>query len=310
MPLINKSICARCNTYIGGSSDAVQIGNLRFCAACGPLIKDWDYPQWLKVSLAALLLLLVASLVHGRKYFHAGREMYVGERLVTARHYAEAVPHLQETVRIAPASDKAVLLLAKAALLSGDAESAAKALEGHNSGYFEDAGKPEFQEVDALWKRATGALKKADQASKLAEQDGNEVQAAQLMHAAATEYPEMPGLALAAEYFDSGVAFARKDYDKFLAIARKQWTEHPSAGDAAGVASALACKYAVSGDATFRQQAEEMLAKAQQMSKGDTEALKRLDEYLPRIRYRLDSRQIITKTEYDRKFRGAETASK
>jgi hypothetical protein len=53
-----------------------------------------------------------------------------------------------------------------------------------------------------------------------------------------------------------------------------------------------------------------MLAKAQQMSKGDTEALKRLDEYLPRIRYRLDSRQIITKTEYDRKFRGAETASK
>src|SRR5437899_673132 len=73
VPLINKSICARCNTYIGSSSDAVQIGNLRFCAACGPLIKDWDYPQWLKVSLAALLLLLVVALAHGRTYFHAGR---------------------------------------------------------------------------------------------------------------------------------------------------------------------------------------------------------------------------------------------
>jgi hypothetical protein len=310
MPLISKSICARCNTYIGSSSDAVQIGNLRFCAACGPLIKDWDYPQWLKVSLAALLLLLVASLVHGRKYFHAGREMYVGERLVAARHYAEAVPHLQETVRIAPASDKAVLLLAKAALLSGDAESAAKALEGHNSGYFEDAGKPEFQEVDALWKRATGALKKADQASKLAAQDGKEVDAAQLMHAAAAEYPEMPGLAMAAEYYDSGVAFARKDYDTFLAITKRQWTDHPSSEDAARVSGALACKYAVTGDTTYRQQAEEMLAKAQQMAQGNPEALKSLDEYLPRIRYRLDSRQIITRTDYDRKFRGGKTASK
>lgn len=310
MPLINKSICARCNTYMGSSTDAVQLGNLRFCAACGPLIKDWDYPQWLKLSLAALLLLLVAALVHGRKYFHAGREMYVGERLVTARHYAEAVPHLQETIRIAPSSDKAVLLLAKAALLSGNVESAAKALQGHNSGYFEDASNPEFQEVDSLWKRASGALKKAEQASKLAEQDGNEVEAAQLMHAAAAAYPEMPDLALATEYYDSGVAFAHKEYDTFLAITRKQWTAHPSSGGAASLASALACKYAVTGDPTYRQQAEEMLARAQQMAQGHAEALKNLDEYLPRIRYRLDSRQIITRTEYDRKFRGGKTASK
>ncbi len=113
MPLIDKSICARCNTYIGSSAGAVQIGNLHFCAACGPLIKDWDYPQWLKMSLAALLLLLVVALAHGRKYFHAGHEMYVGERLVTKGRYTEALPHLQETLRIAPASDKAVLLAAK-----------------------------------------------------------------------------------------------------------------------------------------------------------------------------------------------------
>lgn len=310
LPLINKSICARCNAYIGDAPDAVQIGALRFCATCGPLIKDWDYPQWLKMSLAALLLLLVVALAHGRKYFHAGREMYVGERLVAKGRYTLALPHLQETLRIAPNSDKAVLLTAKAALLSGDVETADKALQAHSGGHFENANNKDFREVEGLWNRATGALEKAEQAAKLEEQDGKEIEAARLMHEAAAAYPELPGLAAAAEYYDSGAAFARKDYDAFVAITRKQWNEHPSAATAAALASSLACKFAVTGDSSYRQQAEEMLAKAQQMAQGDTKALKNLEEYLPRIRYRLDTRQIITKQAYDRRFRSAEASKK
>jgi hypothetical protein len=310
VPLINKSICARCNTYIGSAPDAVQIGALRFCSTCGPLIKDWDYPQWLKFSLAALLLLLVAALAHGRKYFHAGREMYVGERLVAKRQYTQALPHLQETLRIAPNSDKAVLLTAKAALLSGDVDTADKALQAHSGGHFDDANNADFKEVESLWNRATGALTKAEQAAKLEEEEGKEIEAARLMHEAAAAYPELPGLATAAEYYDSGAAFARKDYDTFVAITRKQWSEHPSAAMAAALASSLACKFAVTGDASYRQQSEEMLAKAQQMAQGDAQALKSLEEYLPRIRYRLDTRQIITKKEYDRRFRSAETSKK
>lgn len=310
MPLINKSICARCNTYIGSSTGAVQIGNLRFCPACGPLIKDWDYPQWLKMSLAALLLLLVFALAHGRRYFHAGREMYIGERLVTQGRYTEALPHLQETLRIAPASDKAALLAAKAALLSGDVASAAKALQGHNGGYFEDASKAEFQEVDSLWKRASGALEKANQAGKLEQQDGKEAEAARLMHEAAAMYPELPTLALAAESADSGVAFARKDYDTFLAISEKQWKKQNMSQTAGVLSSALACKYAVTGDATYKQRSEEMLEKARQLAEGNSEAAKELDEYAERIRYRLESRQVISKTEYDRRFRGGKTVSK
>jgi hypothetical protein len=310
MPLISKSICSRCNTYIGNSSDAVQIGGLRFCATCGPLIKDWDYPQWLKVSLVALLLLLVVDLAHGRKYFYAGREMYVGERLVAAGHYADALPHLQNTIRIAPASDKAVLLAVKAALLSGDVPSAAKALQGHNDGYFEDANKPEFQEVNSLWKRATGALEKAEQAGKLEEQDGKEIEAARLMHEAASAYPEMPVLAVAAESADAGVAFARKDYDTFLAISEKQWKRQGMSQTAGVLSSALACKYAVTGEASYKQGSEKMLQKARQLAEGNAEAAKELDEYAERIRYRLDTRQIISKTEYDRRFRSKKAASK
>lgn len=310
VPLINKSICARCNTYIGDAPNAVQIGALRFCASCGPLIKDWDYPQWLKMSLAALVLLLVVALAHGQKYFHAGREMYVGERLVAKGRYTQALPHLQETLRIAPNSDKAVLLTAKAALLSGDVETAGKALQAHSGGHFEDADNKDFREVESLWNRATGALTKAEQAAKLEDEDGKEIEAARLMHEAAAAYPEHPGLAVAAEYYDSGAAFARKDYDTFVAITRKQWNEHPSAVMAAAMASALACKFAVTGDSSFREESEEMLDKAQQMAQGDAEALKNLEEYQPRIRYRLNTRQIITKKEYDRRFRSAETSKK
>jgi hypothetical protein len=309
-PLINKSICARCNTYIGGTPDAVQIGALRFCAACSKTIRDWTYPAWLKAALAFLFMLLVVALVHGRKYFHAGRELYIGERLVQKRRYADALPHLKETLRIAPASDKAALLGAKAALLSGDFETADRAIQGHNGGHFEHAENPEFREVQALWNRATEALKKADRAAELEQQDGKEEEAAKLMHAAASEYPELPSLAFVAEYYDSGAAFARKDYDRFVAIALKQWSEHASAATAAGLASSLACKFAVTGDASYRQQSEEMLTKAQQMAQGDVEALKNLEEYLPRIRYRLDSRQIITKKEYDRRFRSAQASKK
>src|SRR6266704_772416 len=163
--------------------------------------------------------------------------MYVGGRLVKQGRYTQALPHLKETLRTAPQSDKSALLAAKAALLIGDVDTADKALHGHNGGYFEDANKPEFKEVNDLWTRATNALEKAEQASKLAQQDGKEIEAAQLMHAAAAGYPELPSLAFAAEVYDAGAAFAR-------------------------------------------------------------------------IRYRLDHREIITRTEYDRRFKNGKAASK
>lgn len=306
-PLIDKSICGRCGSYMGDSAGAVEIGKLRFCADCAPLIKEWDYPQWLKVSLAALLLMLVASLANGRKYFHAGREMYIGEHLVSQGRYSLALPHLQETLRTAPGSDKAAILAAKAALLIGDVASASKALQGHNGGRFENADKPEFKEVSSLWNRATSALGKAERAAKLEGQDGKETEAAQLMHEAALAYPEMPALAFAAESFQEGVAFAKHDYDAFLAIAERQWQQQPGPQTAGALSSAWACKYAVTADPSFRQRSEEMLEKARQLAQGDAEALKGLDEFAERNHYRLESRQIIGIEEYNRRFRNGKS---
>ena len=60
----------------------------------------------------------------------------------------------------------------------------------------------------------------------------------------------------------------------------------------------------------FRSQSEGMLDKARQLAQSDADALKSLEEYSPRIQYRLDSRKIISKQEYDRRFRSAGTPAK
>lgn len=298
---IDPTICARCKAD-NGNSEFPLIGKLPFCAECRKQFYERPYPQWLKLSLAFLLMLLVVALIHGRKYFHAGREMYVGEKLVEQAHYSEAAAHLQQTVDIAPNSDKAVLLFAKASLLSGDPGAADKAMRAHNGGQFEVT--PEYQEVDRIFDRAVSALKETQQAIDLAGQPGKEEAAARLMHHAAGSYSEMPRLTDLAEEFDEGDAFVHKDYDRFLAITTKLTQAHPESPAYWGeLASALACKYAVTGDTAWRQKAEETLEKSRLLSQPSAEAMKGYEEYAERIRYRLDSREIIDRPEYDRRFR-------
>lgn len=306
LPLEDNSICKRCGAYSGDTADHMLVGKLPLCANCAPQVSNWPYPNWLKASLAALLLLLVVALVHGRRYFHAGRTMYIGERLVEEKHYEQALPYLTETLRIAPESDKAVLLTAKAALAIGDVATADKAIQAHSGGHFNDASDVDFQEVKRNWDRAMKAFDKVDKAEKLEQQEGHDAEAAQLMHEAASIYPEARGLAVAAEAYDEGAAFEAKDYDRFLALAEKQWQERPSSGTAAANASALACKYANTGDRKYRQQSEDMLEKSHQKLGTDPADEKGFQEYAERIRYRLESRQIIGKAEYDRKFRNAQ----
>jgi hypothetical protein len=308
--LTDNSVCARCGISSGDAAEHPLIGKLPLCATCAPQVSNWPYPVWLKASLAALVILLAFALVHGRKYFHAGRTMYIGERLVRENHFAEALPYLLETISIAPQSDKAVLLAAMAALKSGDPDAANRAFQGHNGGHFEDGNDESFLEVKAVWERAMAAVDKANAADKLAEQDGHEAEAAQLMHEAAAAYPEAAGLAISAEYFDEGAAFERKDYDTFLSLTQKLSQKYPNANTSASVASALACKYAVTGDITYRKRAEDMLQKAEQQSQGNEEAMKSFQEYSERIRFRLDTRQIMDKREYDRKYHSGQNGKK
>jgi tetratricopeptide (TPR) repeat protein len=266
-------------------------------------VDSHPYPTWLKAGLLALLALLVVALMHGRRYFSAGRQMYVGEKLVEQGKYAEAVGHLKQTVQVAPGSDKAVLLLAKAALLSGDPNTASDAVHGHNNGLGFDQDS-DVQEVQSLFARMKPAIDKANKAMELAPRPGMAGEAASLMHQAASEYPEMRALRDSLPYYDAGAAFENKDYDQFVALSEQVVREQPDSADPTGLlASAYACKFAVTGDPVWKKKAEEMLEKARQLSQTSSDAQKSFEEYAERTRYRLSSRQIIDKPEYDRRFR-------
>lgn len=299
---IDPTICSRCHAD-NGNSEFSRVGELPFCQPCQDYLYRNPYPQWLKIGLAALVVLLAGALVHGRKYFQAGRELYIGEKLVDQGKYGEAIPHLKKTVQVAPGSDKAVLLLAKAALLDGDPDTAGEAVRGHSggTGFEQDS---DFQQVNALFQRASIAIDKAKKAMALVNHPGKATEAAQLMHEAASTYPQLRGLTDALPYYDSGAAFESKDYDRFLAITEQSWRTRPDSAEVAGeVASALACKYAATGEASWKQQAEEMLEKARQLAQKSPEETKAFEEYAERTRYRLASRVIIDKPEYDKRFR-------
>jgi len=296
--IVDTTICGICKTDYG-SSELPLVGGAPICGNCAPALYARPFPTWLKLSMAGFLLLLVAALWRGAPYFRAGKHLVLAERAMDRRDYRAADSQFAEVLKVGPTAQKVVLNGAKASLLAGDAAQADKFLSRRERYEKNDL----FNEVDAMWTRALDAFKKVEEAGKLAAAHRDD-EAARLMHEASNEYPESQTIALAALTLDSGAAFNRKDYDGFLRLSRTVMEKTPDDPTVVGaVASALACKYAVTGDPEFRRQAEEMLDKAQTLAQRSPESKNSFDEYAERIRYRLQTREIIDKEEYDRRFR-------
>ena len=101
-----------------------------------------------------------------------------------------------------------------------------------------------------------------------------------------------------------GAAFAAKDYDAFLELANEMLEKLPDSPASLGqVASAHACKYAATGDEESKKQALEYLDRAGKAAArtGATD----FKEYAERIRHRIETREILSKKEYDLKYRKA-----
>jgi tetratricopeptide (TPR) repeat protein len=97
-----------------------------------------------------------------------------------------------------------------------------------------------------------------------------------------------------------GIAFRRKDYDAFLSLAQEMEKLEPNSLTAVcDVASAYACKYAVSGNAAFRDQSLQYLNMAKGLA-GPRE--KDFAEYENRIQHRLATRKVITGKEFKEQF--------
>ena len=299
--IVDATICSRCKRD-NGETDFRLIGGAPFCPSCGAALYAYPFPLWLKASFAGLLVLLGIGLWHDGPYFAAGRHLAAARRDMDHNDYKSAATHFAQILPLKPTEQEVILLGAKADLMAGDVPGAAQFLDLREK-YDDNA---LFKEVNGFWERVNRALVKADSARKLAEAN-HTAAASRLMDEAAKEYPEAQALAVGAILYKGSDAFERKDYDTFLTTSRAALALMPDEPRLiAGVASALACKYALTGEPAYRVEAESLLARAGTLSAqrpADEQASHA--EYAERIQHRLASRIIIDKDEYDRRFRNA-----
>jgi hypothetical protein len=122
---------------------------------------------------------------------------------------------------------------------------------------------------------------------------------AQALLSRCNRLPPSFGVSDLREQATAGAAFARKEYDKFLQVAEAVADRKPNDAVAqAQMASALACLYAVRGDDQLRRRAEAKLQEAKKLG-GDAFVASAYEE---RIRHRLQTREIIPRQEFLRRF--------
>jgi len=97
-----------------------------------------------------------------------------------------------------------------------------------------------------------------------------------------------------------GLAFDRKDYDAFLAHSKEAAALEPNEAMIVGsIASAYACKYAATGDPKFKELSQQELARAKDLARASGDDF---TEYETRIRHRLETREIITREQFNERF--------
>jgi tetratricopeptide (TPR) repeat protein len=99
---------------------------------------------------------------------------------------------------------------------------------------------------------------------------------------------------------ESAIAFEDRDFDRFYELQKKSLAAAPQDPmKLAGVASALACKFAVSGDEAARNECLRYLEQAEKLAGPDR---RRFEFYKQRILQRLDSREIISPEEFAHRY--------
>jgi hypothetical protein len=159
---VDPTICANCGGD-NGSAEFPRLAGVPICERCARQLRERPFPRWLKLSFVGLVGLLAASLLHGRPYFEAGRQLVRAERLVEAQQYAPASRLLTQVLKVAPNSEKVILLKLKAELLAGHYGDASALAELHKGRTFKG---PLLGEINQSFERAGRAMAKAQEASE------------------------------------------------------------------------------------------------------------------------------------------------
>jgi hypothetical protein len=293
----DPTVCGFCSTD-HGSGELPLLAGVPVCMLCEPRLRNREFPRWIVASALALVAALGASLWVGQVYVDAAVAMVKAERELEAKHPAEASRLLARTLELAPDSAKAGHLKIKADLLAGDPDAALELIDVYGDREGDDK---LVAEINEILKRVNAAGEKVEAAVELAKGNRSS-EALVLVREAAQLYPEWGMTAQIIEKLEASVAFEAKDYDRFLTLSEAAAEKHPDSRHTAAVASALATKYAETGEDGYRARSEETLERARSLAATDAERAE-FDEYSERIRHRLTSREIIEKDEYDRRYR-------
>jgi hypothetical protein len=290
--LQDPTVCAQCHRDNG--IDALKtVAKVPLCEQCAQKFFP-PFPAWVKASLAVVLVLAAVELTRNWRFFQA---------------YAE-IPHATAAFTRGDVPKAHALMQQACMHVPEDARLAVEDKFLHAICLMQERQLPQamalLREVKAAWGKEAQAVDFFMQAIAIMEALDTDGDANQAMTLATRLRNGNPGNKMASDLFDSAQvaqAFENKDYDQFLALAQEQFNRTPDNASGAGmVASAFACKYAVTGDGSFKQQSLDYIAKAHKLKGGQA-----LQEYEERVMYRLNTRQIISRSQYDQKFRQAST---
>jgi len=294
----DPTVCAKCGAD-NGMLEWPTVAGAPLCDACRRQYVSRPYPAWIKLAMLAILTLAVVELARNWRLFQAyfeipraGKAYHEGRIEDAHALMAAAAAHVPELHHLATQER---FLGGLCLIRQGKPAEAIPLLsEALRDWPEKDGSAPAF------------FLLVARIEDRMAQDHSAE--AVPLIQELKTRFPDgartADDLMLQAQI---GAAFEAKDYDRFLAKAREAFQrdpDHPMSW--AMLASALACKYAVTGEESFKTQATEALGKARAMAGED----KSIAEYLERIAHRLKSREIIDKKEYDRRFRAGAKGGK
>jgi tetratricopeptide (TPR) repeat protein len=297
---LDPTVCGVCQGDFGDQVLGLLAG-IPTCPACTQKLRQRPLPRWLVAASIVLALCLAASGVRSTKYLHAEAALIRGERHLGKKEYAPASAEFAKVLETAPECKKALLLKIKADLLSDNFPDAYAGLERSKGVKFEGE---LIKEVNALLDRVASAMKDLKAAKPLMEQD-KPAEALQFLARARSSFPESRMISVNYLQAKGSEAFDRKDYDTFLSASEEYVRLYPENWVAVGmVGSALAAKYAVTGEESFRKRAEEKVTAAGALCRTDQEK-EWFVEYRERMEHRIKSKEILTKAEYDKRFRGS-----
>lgn len=296
-PMLDPTVCAACGDD-AGQLELPTVADVPLCEVCQVKLYNRPFPAWVKVAAVVVLALAGLSLKRNWRFLQAYGQTKEAFRALEADDSSRAYKLMSSAASRVPENPvlaqhvkdiKGRMQLERARELAGKgkhAEAAALIQEVIRT-------IPEPPPWMMAWLYTCQGLDRIER-DQFAE-------AVKLFRKARKKFPQLEGIEMLILQAEIGVAFEARDYDAFLRKAgqiRAKVPKQPMA--VAMVASALACKYAVTGMGHYKTQTLRTLDEARELGGKDEPDFK---EYEERILFRLRTREIITKKEYERRFR-------